>query len=376
MNHQNPFPRNDLTLWLALIRAPHYGAALGLKLLQYFENPGHIFNAGLKAWQSLDLKDDLIAYLQDPDWTSVESDLRWQEQSNHHVMTYHDTDYPARLRELSNPPMVLFIMGDQQVLRTPQLAMVGSRNPTHVGLENAHQFAYHLAMHGLTITSGLALGIDGAAHQGALSANGRTIAVLGTGIDRIYPMRHRDLATQIAETGAVISEFPPGSPAQAKHFPIRNRIISGLSLGTLVVEASMKSGSLITAYAALEQNREVFAIPGSIHNPLARGCHALLRKGAKLVETVSDILEELPPLMMAESPVAQNMPNLAATPVCTNDEQRRILQCLEDSPISLDQLILRSQLPSAAVARGLLELELHDLVSSHAYGYARGRRSG
>ncbi len=219
------------------------------------------------------------------------------EGDNRHLITLHDARYPTLLREIDDAPPMLFIQGDPTILNLPQIAIVGSRNPSASGRQTATDFAHFLASAGLAITSGLADGIDGAAHQGALETKNSTLAVTGTGLDRVYPAKHRELAHRIAEQGALISELPPGTPPIPANFPRRNRIISGLSLGTLVVEAAQKSGSLITARLATEQGREVFAIPGSIHNPLARGCHALIRQGAKLVETAGDILEELAPLL-------------------------------------------------------------------------------
>ena len=209
------------------------------------------------------------------------------------MITLHCNEYPALLKRIDNPPPILYIKGNYTLLNDPQLAIIGSRNPTQSGTDNATSFARHLGKTGLCITSGLALGIDGSAHQGALLGNAPTIAVIATGIDRVYPAAHRDLAHKIVENGAIVSEFPIGTQPKAENFPRRNRIISGLSYGTLVVEAALQSGSLITARLAMEQNREVFAIPSSIHNPLAKGCHQLIRQGAKLVETAEDILEEM-----------------------------------------------------------------------------------
>ena len=235
----------------------------------------------------------LIEQIQRIDWSAVDRELQWAEISENHVVTVLDADYPKQLCEIKSPPLVLFVQGDINLLSQPQLAMVGSRNATPIGVETAEQFARYLTQCGLTITSGLALGIDAASHCGAIRS-GKTIAVLGTGLDFIYPKRNQQLAIEIVKSGgAVISEFPLGTPPERKNFPRRNRIISGLSLGVLVVEATLYSGSLITARLAGEQGREIFAIPGSIHNPVARGCHQLIRCGAKLVETAQDIIEEL-----------------------------------------------------------------------------------
>ena len=228
------------------------------------------------------------------DWQAVEKDLTWFASNNCYIIPKNSRDYPSQLNEIHGAPAILFVRGNVARLSDFQIDIVGSRHPTSVGINTAMQFARHFSCLGITVTSGLALGIDGAAHKGALLGKGSTVAVLGHGLDRIYPSSHQILAEEILERGGtLVSEFPPGISPAPSHFPRRNRIISGLTLGTLVVEAALKSGSLITAQLALEQGREVFAIPGSIHNPLARGCHALIREGAKLVETASDVLEEL-----------------------------------------------------------------------------------
>lgn len=228
------------------------------------------------------------------DWQGVEKDLRWLASPGCHMVHKTSRNYPPLLKEIHAAPFILFVQGNLARLADPQIAIVGSRNPTPVGCEIAAKFAYYFSNMGLTVTSGLALGIDGAAHKGALLGVASTIAVLGHGLDCIYPASHQELAGDILKAnGALVSEFPIGVSPLPSHFPRRNRIISGLTMGTLVVEAALKSGSLITAKLALEQGREVFAIPGSIHNPLAKGCHALIREGAKLVETTQDVLEEL-----------------------------------------------------------------------------------
>jgi DNA processing protein len=268
---------------------------------------------------------------------------------------------------------VLFVTGDPEVLARPQLAIVGSRNPTSGGQRSAQEFARYLASSGLTITSGLAIGIDTAAHQGALQ-QGLSIAVCGTGPDRIYPAGNRELAHQIAAQGALVTEFPPGAGARREHFPRRNRIISGLSLGTLVVEAAARSGSLITARMATEQGREVFAIPGSIHNPLSRGCHALIRQGAKLVETASDVIEELAPLLgrlgEALSPGNATLGKTSGSEQQDNDapaaldaDYLNLLRCLGHDPMAPDSLMQCSGFSADVVSSMLLMLELEGYVS-------------
>ncbi len=270
---------------------------------------------------------------------------------------------------------MLFAEGDLETLDFPHLAMVGSRNPTSSGRETAEAFAAHLAAQGMVVSSGLAAGIDAAAHCGALAAGGYTTAVMGCGLNHCYPPEHAELTRQIAAQGLLLSEFPPDLPPRKEYFPRRNRIISGLSQGVLVVEAALHSGSLITARLALEQGREVFAIPGSIHNPLARGCHRLIREGAKLVETAADILEELPQLGV-RGPVSA--PAAPSEPVPELDsDYEKLLESLETTPLAVDRLIERSGLTPEAVSSMLLMLELRGLVQAEAGGRyalsARGR---
>jgi DNA processing protein len=304
--------------------------------------------------------------LREPDWTAIDADLAWAERDGNRILSLASPEYPARLREIPDPPPLLFVHGDAGCLDTLQLAIVGSRNPTPGGRDTARAFAEHLAGAGLTITSGLALGIDTACHEGALAAGGRTLAVMGTGLDRVYPARNRGLAHAIAAAGGVlVTEFPLGTPPQPENFPRRNRIISGLSLGTLVVEAALRSGSLTTARHAVEQGREVFAIPGSIHNPLTRGCHALIRQGAKLVETAQDILEELPYEAVDQS---SDRPESGTESGALSVEHAQLLDYMGFDDISVDQLAARSGLTAAAVSSMLLILELEGRVISRAGG--------
>jgi DNA processing protein len=361
--------------WLALQRAPGVGPATILALLERYKEPRVIFDSpGERAASGLFSKEGLD-YLANPDWAAVEREIAWLAEPNHHLITFSEPRYPKLLREIADPPAMLYVIGDPNLLSATQLGIVGSRNPTPGGSETAHAFAGYLIQSGLTITSGLALGVDAAAHRGALAAGGKTIAVAGTGLDRVYPARHRELAHEIAGQGALISEFPLGTPALALNFPRRNRIISGLSLGILVVEAAVQSGSLITARLAAEQGREVFAIPGSIHNPLARGCHALIRQGAKLVETAADILEELGPIAQITADV-EGSTNVAGgkTPEATGlgVEAMTLLDCLGFDPTPVDSLIERSGLTPEAVSSMLLVLELQGHVVSAPGGhYAR-----
>lgn len=352
----------DLKLWLALLRAPGLGPVGCRELVDHVGSIGTVFRD-----PPSDLAPALSAYLRRPDWAAVEADLAWAEGESHHILTLTDPRYPPLLAAVPGAPPVLFVLGDPGLLAYPQLAMVGSRNPTPSGAEAAYAFARHLAGAGLVITSGLALGVDAASHRGALDGPGQTIAVAGTGLDRVYPARHKALAHAIADQGALVSEFPPGTPPLPSHFPRRNRIISGLSAGTLVVEAALGSGSLITARAAVEQGREVFAIPGSIHNPLARGCHRLIRDGAKLVETASDILEELAPQLRAALADAGSIDS--GDDVELEPGSRRLLESLDQAPTPVDLLVERSGLTAEVVSSMLLVLELQGYVASAPGGH-------
>ncbi len=307
------------------------------------------------------------AILEGIDAARVQAELDWLAQPGCHVVTLADTDYPPLLREIADAPPLLFVRGVRSVLLLPQIALVGSRNPTATGCENAQHFAQSLAHAGMAITSGLALGIDACAHRGALDAHGVTIAVAATGLDRVYPSRHRELAHEIAVSGALVSEFPLGSPPRRDHFPRRNRIISGMSTGVVVVEAALRSGSLITARLAGEQGREVFAIPGSIHSPLARGCHALIRQGAKLVETARDILEELGPLVRVQMGVRlvhEDPDDSAGSRSKENPEYDILLAHLAHDPVDVDTLVERSGLTPEVISSMLLQMELYGLIEA------------
>jgi DNA processing protein len=355
----------DWDAWLRLLRAPGIGPVSFGKLLQRFGTPQQALRADRQALEALGIKRPAIDWLRQADARQLEADRAWLSGPDNHLVTRHDPDYPALLADIADAPPVLFVTGDPAALTRPQLAIVGSRNPTSGGLRTAQEFASFLAASGLTITSGLAIGIDAAAHQGALE-HGLSIAVCGTGPDRIYPAGNRALAHRIAATGALVSEFPPGTGARRENFPRRNRIISGLSLGTLVVEAAARSGSLITARMAGEQGREVFAIPGSIHNPLSRGCHALIRQGAKLVETANDIIEELMPLLgnlrtEVASAISGNEDNSA--PAALDADYHKLLDCLGHDPMAPDALMQCSGFPADVISSMLLMLELEGYIS-------------
>nr|VFK42130.1 MAG: DNA protecting protein DprA [Candidatus Kentron sp. SD]VFK47882.1 MAG: DNA protecting protein DprA [Candidatus Kentron sp. SD]VFK79736.1 MAG: DNA protecting protein DprA [Candidatus Kentron sp. SD] len=371
--------KDSAKYWLALVRAPRLGN-VGLRaLLSKVPDPRSIFDANPARLAELGLGEKARQYIGAPDWDAIEKDLEWLRRPDHHLVTLGDGNYPPRLLEIPDPPPLFFARGDPKILSYPQIAIVGSRNPTPMGEEIAFAFARELAGRGLVITSGLATGIDGAAHRGAMAGGGRTIAVVGTGLDRVYPARHRKLGLDIVRNGACISEFPLGAPPLAGHFPLRNRIISGLGLGVLVVEATTRSGSLITARLAAEQGREVFAIPGSIHNPLSRGCHMLLRQGAKLVESASDILEEIGPQDIVFSPgvVDSAQPDAdASRDVEKGDEPsaecRLLLDNLGFEPTPVDALVDRVGMTVEAVSSMLLTLELGGYVASMPGGrYSR-----
>lgn len=355
-----------LACWLALHHTAGVGPVTFARLLSLFADPEALFS-NPKDIEGISAR--VQAGLLKPNWDRVEQDLNWFAESGRHIITLHDPRYPELLKQLPDPPSLLFAQGDVNLLSQWQLAIVGSRNPSASGRDTAYEFARYLAQSGLTITSGLAMGIDAAAHQGALAAQGKTIAVIGTGLDRVYPAKHRDLAHEITQTGLIVSEFALGTSPRAENFPRRNRIISGLSLGSLVVEAAVRSGSLITARMALEQGREVFAIPGSIHNPLARGCHQLIREGAKLVETVQDILEDLGALAEFQITHKSTVISAETSPsekisAKKDDDYHILFEHLAYDPIQIDNLIAQCGLTADAVSSMLLLLELQGQVES------------
>lgn len=361
-------PTDELAAWCLLSRAPGIGcrtlndlAASGSRAVDLVARPPPGLPARARAW------------LADPDRAGVEADMRWLEQPHRYLLRVTDPAYPPLLREIPDPPPLLFLHGDPDLLALPQLAIVGSRNPTAGGRQTAADFAGFIAATGLVVSSGLADGIDTAAHEGALAAGGLTLAVMGTGPDRVYPARNRELAHRIVGEGLLVTEFATGTQPLAANFPRRNRILAGLALGTLVVEAAPKSGSLITARLAAEHGREVFAIPGSIHNPLARGCHALIRQGAKLVETGEHLLEDLAPqlagfaLCPGQSPATPATGPTAAGAM-TDPAHDRVLEAMGFDPVTTDELVARTGFPAAEVSSILLLLELRGHVSSGGGG--------
>lgn len=371
---------NKLKYVLAMLQIDGIGISLGRKLLNIFPDPMLLFSESMQSLRALGITEKIIAQIKNPNWINAEKTLLWAEQPNHHLLYLEDALYPALLKETARFPIILFVDGNVDILNSPQLAMVGSRKPTPLGLENAFAFAKQLASMGITITSGLAMGIDGASHEGALAANGSTIAVLGTGIDQVYPKKHVSLARRIIDNGGtLISEFLLGTEVKAENFPQRNRLISGLSLGTLVVEATLQSGSLITAHYAVEQNREIFAMPGSIHNTLSRGCNHIIKQGAKLVETVDDVFEEL--LILAKKINYTIIKKEKLTecskldfkdPVESLDlSYKKLLDCIDFETTPIDVIIVRSGLCAEEVASMLLILELKDFIASVIGGYIK-----
>ena len=353
---------SDVALWLTLYLTPGLGNASICKLLAKFGSPDHIFSA--KHSQLREIVDDNIArnLLKGVDTELITPTLNWLQKESAHVVTLADFNYPKTLLEIPNPPTLLYAIGHLHWLNFPSIAMVGSRSSTPQGEKNATDFAFSLCNQGLCVVSGMALGIDGAAHLGAIKANGATIAVVGTGLDIVYPAKHRDLAHKIAERGLIISEFPLGTPSKAQNFPRRNRLISGLSLGCLVVEANVASGSLITARLSAEQGREVFAIPGSIHSPVAKGCHQLIKQGAKLVESVQDILEELKNLLPAVSPYG--LIKSDDLHVIIGSETNTVLTCMGFDAIDFDTIQSLCALTTDSLSAMLMILELEGKITT------------
>lgn len=366
--------------WLRLALAKGVGPASQRTLLAAFGLPEQIFATDRTAIASVVgtvVADQLLA---EPDPALIAESLAWATSTGNHLLTLADANYPQSLLQIPDPPVLLFATGDPDVLRKPAVAIVGARSATPQGIANAEAFARSLGQAGLTIISGLALGIDTAAHRGALASGAPTIAVIGTGADRVYPARNRELAHEIAGQGVILSEFPLGTPPLPHNFPKRNRLIAGLAQGVLIVEAAVGSGSLITARLATECGREVFAIPGSIHSPLARGCHRLIRDGAKLVETAQDVLEELAglpaqpqrPATRQPAPVGRRQPRhppaITARPVESataklDDDATRLLGWIGHDPVDIDTLATRSGLTLAALYAILLPLELDGHVA-------------
>ncbi|HXF68011.1 MAG TPA: DNA-processing protein DprA [Burkholderiales bacterium] len=357
-----------LAAWLKLSLTPGLGGDELRRLLLAFRDPSRILAATRRELARHVPEPVAAALKENAADAAVARATEWLQQPSHHALTLADERYPRRLLEIPDPPPLLYVKGRAELLARPSLAIVGSRHATAQGVANAEAFARALAQAGLTIVSGLALGIDAAAHRGGLAAPSSSIAVLGTGMDLVYPARNRALAHELAARGALVTEFALGTRPLAGNFPRRNRLISGLALGCLVVEAAADSGSLITARLALEQGREVFAIPGSIHSPLSKGCHALIKQGAKLVESAQDILEEL---RLPAAPAAALAPEAPES----DSSVQRLLAALGHDPCDLDALVARSGLAAAELAALLTRLEIEGRVEALPGGrYQRLRR--
>lgn len=358
--------QSDLLYWLAALRLPGIGPMTlrqGLTILHDIKN---LFTASDAALQHAGFKSKQINSIKHPNWHAAEKDLHWCEKNHCHIITMGDENYPRLLKEIHGAPIILFVQGEVSLLNEPQLAIVGSRNPSVYGKALAEHFAQELIHAGVLITSGLALGIDTASHRGALSAGGKTLAVYGTGLKTVYPASNARLAEEIQSQGALISEFPPDTLPDARNFPRRNRIISGLSLGVLVIEAALRSGSLITARYAADQGREVFAIPGSIHNPLMRGCHQLIRDGAKLVESYKDIIEEITTLHKV---LPHNKVISRTHDAPLEQKTRAFLAQMGYEVTSFDTIMQRSGLTAGEVSSMLLTLELQGYIQAVRGGY-------
>ncbi|ANB70958.1 DNA processing protein DprA [Paraburkholderia phytofirmans OLGA172] len=352
----------ELAAWLRLSLAPGLKPAALRLLLSAFGLPEAIFNQSPEALAEIAGETTARAVLAPPSPefdTQLEAVIAWRELPGNHVATLDDPAYPPALLTMPDPPPLLYIKGRLDRLHTRAVALVGSRSATPQGVEDTERFARELSQAGVTIVSGLALGIDGAAHRGGLEGVGGTVAVIGTGADLVYPAAHHALARQIAAQGAILSEWPLGTPARAANFPQRNRLIAGLVSGVVIVEAAMRSGSLITARLANEMGRDIFALPGSIHAPLSRGCHRIIKQGAKLVETPDEVLEELGFAKPAVAP-----PTSPTAPPAMSAEALQLLDALGHAPATLEILATRTEMGGAALQNTLLQLELAGQVTA------------
>jgi DNA processing protein len=343
----------DLYHWVALTMAPGVGSILFKRLAQSFGRPAGVFNASLKELSQVEgVGPKIAASLKKFNWKpAVEKELRLAEKKGAKLVTWEDEEYPANLKQIYDPPPLLYVLGSLIPQDSIAVAVVGSRNPTTYGQLAAERISMGLSRKGITVVSGLARGVDSFSHRSALVAGGRTIGVLGCGVDIIYPPENQDLFEQVAAQGAVISEFPLGTPPDSDHFPIRNRVISGLSLGVAVVEATLRSGSLITARFALDQGRDVYAVPGNVDSPRSAGTNRLIKEGAKLVTRAEDILEEIHHIPRPEIPAIPPQPKLS-------EEEARVYGTLEQEALHIDQITARTAFSSARVSAVLLTLEL------------------
>jgi DNA processing protein len=370
-------PPSDALLRLALAGGPHKPLH---ELLDRFNSAEAALAAGASAWRAAGCPPAQCQLLSQPDHDAFARAQAWLQEPHHHLLGCSDPDYPPLLRASPHPALALFVDGDPAALWQPAIAIVGSRNPSAGGRDHARDFAHALASSGLSIASGLAAGVDSAAHQAALACNGNTFAVIGTGPDITYPRHHRELQQQVAGRGAVVSEYPPGTPPRTGHFPARNRLLAALTLGTVVIEAAERSGALITARLASEAGREVFALPGSLHNPMARGCHRLIRDGATLVTRPEDILEGVANLAgelacalqtRLAGPIAEAPAGSVPAPDLPDKNYQRLWDALGFDPTGMDSLIERTGLTAASLSSMLLVMELEGRVSSAHGRYTR-----
>ena len=352
-----------LASWLQLTLAPGLGGTTLRKLLSQFGLPENVIAARRADLARIASPEALQALESEAVAKAVDRALSWLEQPGNAIVTLADAAYPKLLLEIGDPPAVVYCRGRTELLNRPALALVGSRNATAQGTSTAEQFARNFSAAGLTIVSGMAQGIDAAAHRGGLAGAGSTIAVLGTGVDITYPRANAALGAEIAATGLLLSEFPLGTKALAHNFPRRNRLISGLAQGCLVIEAALASGSLITARAAVEQGREVFAVPGSIHSPLSKGCHALIKSGAKLAESAEDVLSELSAFRRSGFASSSGSANAAISAAPAGGAEEPLLACMGFDPADVDSLCARAGMPAERVSAELLRLELAGRVT-------------
>ena len=368
--------------WLTIVNAPSIGGASLIKAIESLGGAAAVAAASARDLIRHGFPQAAADAITRPDQAAMEKGLHWLSQPGHHLLCWDSDDYPVLLRRINGPPAALFVDGDPGCLWQPQIAVIGSRNPTAGGLDHARDFASTLARQGMTITSGLASGIDSAAHAAAMDAGAMTIAVNGTGLDIVYPASSRQLAQRVRSQGAMISEFPLGTQPRRQHFPSRNRIISGLSLAVLVIEAGLNSGTLITARKAAEQGRDVFALPGSLHNPMAKGCHRLIREGARLVETTADIMQELGPIaaelqmeirqrleQAGDGPgQADEKPARQKNTLLDDSDYNAVWEVLGYDPKPVDTIIEQSGLSAREVSSMLLMMELKGMVKKHSNG--------
>ena len=364
IREDHKYSNNDPAYWFALLRTPVLRRGSLTRLVDVFKRPAEIFRANSRELSHFGLGEKTLEYLRNPDWSAVEFDLEWLARPDNHLVTIRDDNYPALLKQIHDPPPAIYLRGEPEVLTRKQISIIGSRRPSPDGRRIARNFARDLADLGITITSGLASGLDSEAHKGALQAGGKTVAVLGSGLDNIYPPWNGELAASISANGALISEFPLGTRPLRANFPLRNRIISGLSLGTIVVEAALKSGSLITARCAAEQGREVFAVPGSIYSKTSQGCHHLIREGAKLIECVDDVLDEIGSLAALLSRDRRLPAENGKKIKMLDADCKLLLDNIGKRPVTIDILVEETGLPVNSVAAAVLALEMEGLIDS------------